>query len=395
VNVPPSSAYALLLDAVVPSGHLRADTRGWSDAQWHDALHVADWHRLSPLLYCHLKSADYAPEHVLRTLERAYLSNAARNLFIGSAQTRVLEALSTANVPAMLLKGAALIETCYADPAQREMLDLDLLVPSDLVDTGSAALQAIGYQPDEDGVEEPKYLRLGHHHDAPLVGEEQLVAVELHRHLTIAGEGTKFDIDDVWRRSREAPAGTHRLPADEDLLLHVCLHFTRNRIGGSFRRRNTGGALAQIGDIARILEREQTDWEELISSAHRYGLATRVFLALVAARELGVQVPGEPLAGLQPPGFDPRLGQRLVELRVLRSDDHLPVRSVRWMVAPSRDVLVKGWDANPGVGGSLARAYVRRAWSNLPGAARALKRPLMTVQDRRLNGEIYALEDRG
>jgi hypothetical protein len=231
------------------------------------------------------------------------------------------------------------------------------------------------------------------HHDPALVAADRVLAVELHHHIAITEEASGFAIEDVWQRARPSQSGTHLLPAPEDLLLHVCLHFTRNRLGGSPRRRNTGGALAQICDIARIINREEVDWDDLAVAARRYRMDAAVFLALFAARELGVPVPATALAGLQPPGFDPAIGRRLVELRVLGADDHLPVRSARWMLLPSREVLSHGWAADPTAPLSLARAYVRRAWAHAPLARTALKRPWAVVQDRRLNDQIRALQE--
>ena len=64
----------------------------------------------------------------MNALERAYLANSARMLFMQSAVDRVVNALSARDISSVLLKGAALIETVYPDPGQREMLDLDVLV---------------------------------------------------------------------------------------------------------------------------------------------------------------------------------------------------------------------------------------------------------------------------
>jgi hypothetical protein len=64
------------------------------------------------------------------------------------------------------------------------------------------------------------------------------------------------------------------------------------------------------------------------------------------------------------------------------------------MAAPPREVLVSGWDGEPGARGSLARAYVRRARAQAPLARAALSRPWSVVQDYRLNGQIHALEHR-
>ncbi len=393
----PSPEYDLLLDAIVPLPEARVDHRGWDAGQWGQALQAADWHRLSPLLFCHLERQRDVPAAVHSALERAYLAASARSLFIAEARRRVLDALLADDIPVLLLKGAALVETVYADPAQREMLDLDILVPPEQIDRATRTLTPLGYRPlsQADGpVTTTTRLAPDEHHGPALVGSEQLVAVELHHHITIPGEGNRFDLDAMWKRSRPSSRGGHRLPSPEDLLLHVSLHFTRNRLGGSYMRRNTGGALAQISDVTRIVDGEAVDWELLAASARSYGLDTRVFLALFAARELGVSVPVGALVRLQPPGFDAEIGRRLVTLRVLRADDHLPVRTLRWMFAPSREVLSRGWNADPAAPGSLARAYVRRAKANAPLARSALRQPRMFIQDRRLNGQIRALEDR-
>jgi hypothetical protein len=394
-----TAEYALMLDAIAPLAENRVDYRHWDEPRWGRTLQIADWHRLSPALFCHLHPRKDAPAAVQSALERVYLANAARSMFMTSTLRRIFDALRATDTPAMLLKGAALVETVYPDPAQREMLDLDILVPPSRLDAASAALGPLGYRPQPAAGEDPGAtmavrLPLDQHHGPALIGNEQLLAVELHRHILIAGEGRRFDIDELWQRARPSANGTHLLPSPEDLLLHVCLHFTRNRLGGSYRRRQTGGALGQICDVARIVEYDAVDWPILVDTARRYGLDARIFLGLFAARELGVPIPQDALAELQPRGFDPVLGRRLVTLRVLRTGDHLPVRTVRWMFAPSREVLSQGWNADPTATMSLARAYMRRARANVPLARSALRRPWQFVQDQRLNDQIRALEER-
>jgi hypothetical protein len=394
-----TAEYALVLDAIVPLHRARVDYRDWDEQRWGRTLQIADWHRVSPVVFCHLRPQHDAPAAVLSALERGYLANAARSMFMTSALRRVVDALAADDIPALLLKGAALVETAYPDPAQREMLDLDILVPADRLDDASALLTPLGYRPRPPAGQDSlatMAMRLGldEHHGPALIGNEQLLAVELHRHILIAGEGRRFDINELWQRSRPSASARHRLPSPEDLLLHVCLHFTRNRVGGSYRRRNTGGALGQICDIARIVSSEPLDWAILAETARRYHLDARVFLGLFAARELGVTIPADVLADLQPRGFDPVLGRRLVTLRVLRAGDHLPVRTLRWMFAPSREVLSQGWNADPTATMSLARAYLRRARANAPLARSALRRPWQFVQDQRLNDQIRALEER-
>jgi hypothetical protein len=398
-----AAEYDLLLDAIVPRERARADPAAFETSSWGRVLSAADWHRLSPLLYTHLNDGGEpgagvgAPAAVLVALERAYLASSARSLFIRAALERALETLARTGVSAMLLKGAALVETVYPDPAHREMLDIDLLVAPERVSDATDALRKIGFDSVSEAMSEPVQARsvtTARHHDEALVNRDQLVAIELHRHIAIEGEEWASGLSDFWERALTNPVTGHLVPAPEDLLIHLCLHFTRNRLGGSARRRNSGGALGQLCDIARVVEREQVDWASLAATARRHGVGSRVFLALFVARELGVRVPLPALARLEPRGFDPAIGRRLVELRVLRGGDHLPVRSTRWMFAPSKEALRRGWNADPNATLSLARAYMRRARAHVPEARSALRRPWIYVQDQRLNDQLDALEQR-
>jgi len=392
VTVPLAPEFALLLDAAAPLARPRADCGAWDGARWGRALRAAEWHRLSPLLFCHLRDDERVPAAVHSALERAYLAASARSLFLARALHEALDALAAAAVPALLLKGAALLGAAYPDRAQREMLDLDVLVPAEQLEGASAALAALGYGALGGAHAAEADAGRAAHHDPALVREERLLAVELHHQIAIEGEG-RVDVPELWRAARPVPGAAHLRPAPEHLLVHVCLHFTRNRLGGSHRRRHTGGALAQVCDVARIVEREPLDWDALARTARGWRLDARVFLALFAAHELGVAVPADALAALRPPGFDERVGRRLVALRVLGVGEQLPVRSLRWMVAPSREVLRRGWDADPDATRSLARAYLRRARAQAPLARAALRRPWAVVQDRRLNRRVAALEE--
>jgi hypothetical protein len=400
-HLSPEPEYALLLDVVAPGAAPRVDPRTWDPGRWGRLLDVADWHRLSPALFTTLRATEGVPAPVMSALERAYLANAARGMFIRDSVARVIGTLDEADVRSLLLKGAALVETVYPDPAEREMIDVDVLVPADQLDRAAAALTALGYSHRVDpepavaqAQGEPVLVGSGSpHHVAALVGPGDLVAVELHHHIAIAGEGTGFGLEGFWARARNAMSTGHGVPSPEDLMIHVCFHFTRNRLGGSAGRRNTGGALAQILDIRRLVDAGDIDWDLLVHTTREFGLGARVFLGLFAARELGVPVPDGALAQIQPRGFDADLGRRLVTLRVLRAGDHLPVRSMRWMFAPSREALRRGWNADPNATLSLARAYMRRANAHLPEARSALRRPWTYIQDRRLNAQIESLTE--
>src|SRR5262249_7636782 len=128
IEIPVPSEYTVLLDAVAPARFARARPSELAADEWQRTLEAAAWHRVTPLLHRHLAASGGAPVEVLEATEAAYSANAARNLYIGEALRVLLEALDSGGVRVALLKGAALVDSVYSDPAIREMLDLDLLV---------------------------------------------------------------------------------------------------------------------------------------------------------------------------------------------------------------------------------------------------------------------------
>jgi hypothetical protein len=391
-----SMEFALLVDAITPAVPPPPADDAWRRAPGDRLLRTAAWHRVVPMLHRRLLALRWAPTTVRDAIEDAYLANAARNLAVMASLRDAVDALEAAAVPVMLLKGAALLQDVYPDPAVRELLDLDLLVPGDQLEVADAALGAAGFRPESDGGAAPaQEVRAGHHHAAPLVDHRTMTAVELHHHVAMASERRHFPIDDLWRRARPTADGAFLLPSAEDLLLHVCVHFTRNRLGGSHDRRGSGGALAQVGDVAWIVHRERIDWKLLVDVALDYQLHGHVYLALYAAHAVGVPVPASALEALRPAGLDARVARRLVALRVLRDGEHLPVRGLRWIVAPGRRALERGWDADPASAMSMAGAYVRRARVQLPLARSALRRPWTVVADHRLSAQLKPLEMSG
>jgi hypothetical protein len=377
-----SPEYGLLLDAMKPR---EAAPRLPGGLRWEHVLEIAWWHRLGPLLYRHLGVDGPAPPEVLEQLRQVYVANASRNLYLGAALAQMLKAFEGAGIRAMPLKGAALIDTVYPDPALRQMADLDMLVPRDRLDEANSLLVELGYRyrtPIRE-MHEPEWMQENHRHDAPLVDADDLVKVELHYHVVKGAPAERFDLQGFWDRGQPVAAGSpHVRPSPEDLLLHACIHFTYDRMTTSI------AALGQLTDVAWIIDREAIDWDRLIGSARSYGLDEPVFLALFAADDLGLAVPAEPLERLRPAGFDERLARRMIDLRVLRTRPAIPRRSLRAAVAPGREGLRNDWGADDQNRLSLAGAYGRRALRSIRLVRPVLKEPRTVVRDYRLNRQL-------
>ena len=389
---PTAPELTLLVEAMTPWHAPATDFRDWDATRWERVLAAADWHRLAPVLFDRLRDNHAVPPGVRTQLEERYLANVARNMYMRRTLDNVLQALDAAGVPALPLKGAALIEMVYSDAGLREMFDLDLLVPRPQLAVAEAAVATLGFRDDPVayGSEHlPRSLRAPDHHEPGLVSADGFTAVELHHHIAISGEGNGLAIGDVWRRARAA--GTFELsPAPDDLLLHVALHYTRSRLAG-----RTAGALAQVCDMAMLAQRGQVDWERLVASACAYSLETRLFLALGSAAELGAPVPAEVVAALRPDGADASILDRFLALRVLRTSEHEVLRPLRRMVVPRRSRLGLLRRASSDAWLALPGAYVRRTRDQTPRVLGLFRRPLAeTISDYRLSGELSTLEHR-
>jgi hypothetical protein len=395
-----SREYELLVRAATPQGHggggvaaALASGHGVRGVRWEELVALAERHRLAPLLWRHLSSspppAD-VPREVLERLESAYLASTAGNLLRRARLHEVLGALGAAGVPAMLLKGAALVETVYPEPGLRPMVDLDVLVPAQEIERAHTAVRNLGYVVNpQQTAETHQGMRDRHYHYPSLVARDGMMAVEIHRHVLMGPSA--FDISGFWERARPGTGGpAHLLPAPEDLLLHVGIHFSNDRLFWS------KGALGQLTDMAWIAACHPLDWDDVVRRAAEYGVGGRLFLALLTARLLVCpDVPESVLEALRPDGYRPELGRRFVEQRVLGSRPWI----VPWLnrggdrpaalasrLVPSPEYLAGRYGAANGASSAaVLRLYAQRVARGGRLAAPYLLRPRQLVTDIRLH----------
>ena len=133
-TVLPEEAWLLLW--VRPRGSRPADEALQAAAlrvrSWHRVLAVADENHLAPLLGSNLRGVARdevgLPGWFLQELEQRRYACLAHSAQVVFHLAPLLQALHEEAVPAMLLKGALLAETVYADPGARSFNDVDLLV---------------------------------------------------------------------------------------------------------------------------------------------------------------------------------------------------------------------------------------------------------------------------
>lgn len=216
------------------------------------------------------------------------LTVAAQNIVLLDALRQVVEAFQRAGVSPLILKGAALAETVYADISLRPMADIDLLIHEEEIETARICMLSLGYLPskNEDCVF-CKTIRFP-------------VRLDIHYGIWYMPEAA---LQRLWEQSQPvAIAGTdaRTMPADETLI-YTAAHAVVQH-----------GALAPtaLEDINRICRfyRSALDWDKIVKKVKAYNLNVPLWHILAEAiRSKDAPIPGHALDSLRPSSLDQRV----------------------------------------------------------------------------------------
>ncbi len=267
---------------------------------WTEELPALLAHRLGPLLHTRLRAhAFLEPTGFLDALAEPFQTSAVRTLRMEAELQRIVAALAEANVPCLLLKGAALGRLVYASPAERPVSDLDLLVPRVGLAPAARVLEGLGFRIlgfSPASLFGQSFYR--YRAELPAVGAcpaNQGLLVELHWSLAeLPYYIDRIDMADVWEHARPLPSlPPAQVPDPAVLLLHACAHLALHH--------SRDLRLIWLVDVDRLV-RCGMDWERVVGLARRWGLGLAAAACLsAAARWLGTPLPApvhDALAGL-------------------------------------------------------------------------------------------------
>jgi hypothetical protein len=101
--------------------------------------------------------------------------NRQRNAAVRAEAIQVARSLAEIDVTPVFLKGGGhLLSGLHADPADRFMLDLDILIPHSRLTDCVVSLQSQGFEPLGEGE------TASHHHYLPIARPDSLIPIELH-----------------------------------------------------------------------------------------------------------------------------------------------------------------------------------------------------------------------
>ncbi len=268
-------------------GGARADTLDpglVGDVSWPEFLERCEAHGVAPLVARSLETLGWpgVSPAAREALTRARRTNAARTLLAIQALRRVLEALSCAHVPVIPLKGVALGESLYGDPALRVSSDIDVLVPRAAVPRAWAAITALGYvrvEEEPDVAPDDLDLLIESNHEYGFVSPDAPArALELHWDIAWRWPRDAGAIADLWAEAR--PRDFWGVPGwtlgPVWQLLYLAVHAARHR----------WHALKWLVDVHEICRRGGLDWGEIRARAIRFGLDEALYITLGASAAL-------------------------------------------------------------------------------------------------------------
>jgi hypothetical protein len=307
------------------------------------------------------------PDAALKDLRRFTLEASAANTGLFHELGKALRALRNAGVAVVVLKGAHLAGNVYESIALRPMSDVDLMVKREDLGRAQEVLLAAGYPPQRE----------------PLL-------FDMHWGLSMARTELNIDLDGVWERAEAVEiegAATVLGLSPEDLLLHVCIHFSLQHLFASAGLRN-------LLDIREVIGRrgERLSWDTVLSRANAWNVRGGVHLSLLLARNLvGAGIPAKVIDDLEPSGFDSRTRDWAME-QIFRDADgsdevelspyfwqiwkkgplREKARSFRSLVFPPREFIAQKYPVPAGSKrtplwyvvrfGDHARDYARAVW---------------------------------
>ena len=259
----------------------RAVNRLEAQPCWEVLLERARTHGLIPLLYHRLRALDFrgVPQPVRRKLTDTFGINAIRNVLLTQELVRVLTQLGAAGVPVIPLKGIALAESLYGDPALRTCADLDILVHPKFLVESLHLLQSSGYKA---RCGEPALLRLlaRYGKDCALMREDprSVYPLQVHCGLIWGGPAERRLLAELW--SDAAPRPFHAAPAyalsPEWEFLYLAVHAARH---GLF-------PFKWLVDLDWLSVRGGLDWKKVQEKARRMGWEGAVQSCLAACAAL-------------------------------------------------------------------------------------------------------------
>ncbi|WP_291321975.1 nucleotidyltransferase family protein [Desulfonatronospira sp.] len=278
-----------LLPSEVPSG------------QWQGITETALAQGLAPMLFWAVRSSGMDPESIENgsAIAASARQAALADILMEEAVKNVSRAFSSARIPAVWLKGAALARTVYPQSCLRPMGDLDVLVPFDQREQALETLFTLGYELDtrsilpqvdpavlekRKGRDEVYAKKLCVHHFVLKGGRSDKVLLELHFGLRCHNNSLLLPEKHMQGFFQH----TRSLLLDDQTSITVLLpeaHLPYLAVHSIVQHGGEGASLMRDLDMHLLITKNDLHWPAVIHQAAALGWTGAVYRALERAVE--------------------------------------------------------------------------------------------------------------
>lgn len=237
-----------------------------------DALGAAVFiHKVAPAVYLHLREDPEAPAVLVEPMLERYQQQMVRQLQVQADIAHVSQALGSAGLAWLTMKGPSLAEHLWSRPDLRQYIDLDILVDRrsfgavlDTLIASGAEMVDQNWELIERQVRAEVSLRLPNG-----------TSLDLHWNLVnnpVLRKDFRFDTPTLLARAVDIKVGSITAPTLDpaDTLLHLAYHTAHSG----------GHRLMWIKDVERATANPELDWPEAITRAKRNGIALSLAVVL-------------------------------------------------------------------------------------------------------------------
>jgi len=255
------------------------------DVDWKLFHYLTAHHRLEALIADALETdvEVLLPDESAAWLKQRRKENVFANLNLAASAIRIFGEFEKQGIRVLFIKGLSLDEWLYGKTGLRAAGDIDLYISPSTLPQAISCMQALGHQlamlPErlKPGSRLAKqHLRTIKDHIFTRPGSP--VVVELHWRLSRLHSAFPLGFDDAWRRRSDfqlAGRSISTLSRDTHanyLFYHGAKHY--------FAR------LFWLYDIAKLMQKQDTDWDGVVAQAHLLKTEASLGLAVVMASEI-------------------------------------------------------------------------------------------------------------
>ena len=209
------------------------------------------------------------PTETQRLLNEEFSRHTQKNMLLTGRLIELVNLLKSKNIAALPFKGPMLAIQAYGNLSLRQFGDLDVLIPSERVDTAVKLLIAEGYEP----VNLERLNNMEQKKDVGFISKDKNVNLELHWKLSGGHFSLPLEMNRLWKHLKTVNLAGVEVGAFpfNTLLIYLCLHGARH----CWER---FGWICDINELIR--SQDEIDWEQLAEEAKRLGCENALGLGL-------------------------------------------------------------------------------------------------------------------